>query len=114
MVRTATSWYIKETAPHYSSLTITLPEAINVEKEDFFVIFLTKMLAIKKEGGSPMAFMSFYWEIFGALSNIHQQASMLGVRMFENKTLMQSLRDTQFDVVLLDRSWVACGRSCGP
>lgn len=102
VVRTATSWYVKETAPHYNSLTITLPEAIVIEKQDFFVTFLMKMLAIKKEGGSPIAFISFYWEMLGALSKIHQQASMLGVQMLENKTLMQQLRDTQYDVVLID------------
>lgn len=102
VVRTATSWYVKETAPHYTSLTITLPEAISIEKEDFFVTFLVRMLAIKKEGGSPMAFASFYWEMLTALSRIHQQASMVGVQMLENKTLMQKLRDTQYDVVLID------------
>lgn len=102
VVRTDSSWYVKETSPYYSSLTITLPEAISIEKEDFFVTFLTKMLAIKKEGGSPMAFVSFYWEMLGTLSRIHQQASMVGVQMLENKTLMQELRDTQYDVVLID------------
>uniref|UniRef100_A0A672ZQ68 UDP-glucuronosyltransferase n=1 Tax=Sphaeramia orbicularis TaxID=375764 RepID=A0A672ZQ68_9TELE len=30
------------------------------------------------------------------------QASLVGVQMLENKTLMQSIRDMQFDVVLLD------------
>ncbi|CAL9699563.1 unnamed protein product [Knipowitschia caucasica] len=102
VVRTATSWYVKETAPHYSSLTITIPEAICIEKEDFFVSFLVKMLAIKKEGGSPMAFLSFYWEMLGTLSIIHQQASMVGVQMLEDKALMQKLRDTKYDLVLID------------
>uniref|UniRef100_UPI003AABC7F3 UDP-glucuronosyltransferase 1-2-like isoform X1 n=1 Tax=Centroberyx gerrardi TaxID=166262 RepID=UPI003AABC7F3 len=102
VVRTATSWYIKEEAPHYRSLTITLPEAISIEEQDFFVTFLVKMLAIQKQGASVMAFMSFYWEMLTSLSKIHQQASLLGVAMFENKALMQSLRDTEYDTVLLD------------
>lgn len=102
VVRTATSWYIKESAPHYRSITVTLPEAIAIEEQDFFVTFLSKMLSIQKEGGSIMGFVNFYWEMLGALSKIHQQASLLGVEIFENKTLMQSIRDTKFDVVLLD------------
>uniref|UniRef100_A0A3B3Z9N9 UDP-glucuronosyltransferase n=1 Tax=Periophthalmus magnuspinnatus TaxID=409849 RepID=A0A3B3Z9N9_9GOBI len=102
VVRTDSSWYVKETAPHYTSLTIALPEAIAIEKEDFFVTFLMKMLAIKKAGSSPVAFLSFYWEMLGALSKIHQQASMVGVQMLENKTLMQKLRETKYDVVLID------------
>ncbi|XP_041817960.1 UDP-glucuronosyltransferase 1A5-like [Chelmon rostratus] len=102
VVRTATSWYIKENAPHYRSMTITLPGAISIEEQDFFVTFLVKMLAIKKDGGSLMGFVNFYWEMLTSLSNIHHQASLLGVEIFENKTLMRSIRDTQFDMVLVD------------
>ncbi|XP_050922302.1 UDP-glucuronosyltransferase 1-2 [Lates calcarifer] len=102
VVRTATSWYIKDNAPHYRTITVTLPEAISIEEQDFFVTFLVKMLAIQKEGASLIGFMSFYREMLGALSKIHQQASLLGVEIFENKTLMQSIRDTHFDMVLLD------------
>ncbi|KAI4807904.1 hypothetical protein KUCAC02_027679 [Chaenocephalus aceratus] len=102
VVRTASSWYIKEDSPHYSSITVTLPEAIDIEEQDFFVTFLFKMLTIQKEGASLITFVKFYWEMLGALSNIHKQASQLTVEMFENKTLMQSIRDTQFDVVLID------------
>lgn len=102
VVRTATSWYVKEDAPHYRSITVTLPEAIDIEEQDFFVTFLVKMLAIQREGASVMAFVNFYWEMLTSLSKIHQQASLLGVQIFENKTLLQSMRDTQFDVALLD------------
>ncbi|XP_056222001.1 UDP-glucuronosyltransferase 1-2-like [Seriola aureovittata] len=102
VVRTATSWYVKENAPHYRSITVTLPEAISIEEQDFFVTFLVKMLAIQKEGASLISFVNFYWEMLSALSKIHQQASLLGVEIFENKTLMQSIRDMHFDMVLLD------------
>lgn len=102
VVRTATSWYVKEKAPHYRSITVSLPQAIAIEEEDFFVTFLVKMLEIQKQGGSVIGFLKFYWEMLGALSNIHHQASLLGVEIFENKTLLQSIRDTKFDVVLLD------------
>lgn len=102
VVRTATSWYVKEESPHYSSITIALPEAINIEEQDFFVTFLVKMLAIQREGASLMAVVSFHWEMLTALSKIHQQASQLAVEMLENKALMQSLRDAQYDVALLD------------
>lgn len=107
LVRTATSWYIKENAPHYNSITITLPEANDLEKQDFFVSLLAKMLVIQREGASPMGFMNFYWEMLTSLSKIHQQSSMLAAEMFENKTLMQSLRDAQFDVAILDPGLLA-------
>lgn len=101
VVRTATSWYVKESAPHYRTITVKLPEANLIEKEDFFVNFLIKMLEIKREG-SLTGFVKFYWEMLNALSDIHKQASLLGVEIFENKTLMQSIRDTQFDVIMID------------
>ncbi|XP_060883660.1 UDP-glucuronosyltransferase 2B31-like [Labrus mixtus] len=102
VVRTSTSWYVKENAPHYRSITITLPAAIVIEEEDFFVSFLVKMLEIKKAGASPIAFINFYWEMLSSLSDIHKQASLVGVEILENKTLLQSIRDTQFDMVLID------------
>lgn len=102
VVRTATSWYIKDSAAHYRSVTVTLPEAIAIEDQDFFATLLTKMLAIQSRGASLLGFLGFYWEILGSLSQIHRQASMLGVEMFENQTLMRSLRDANFDLVLMD------------
>ncbi|XP_006793401.1 UDP-glucuronosyltransferase 1-2-like [Neolamprologus brichardi] len=102
VVRTATSWYVKEEAPHYSSITVTLPEAVCIEEQDFFVTFLVKILEIQKQGTSFMAVLKFYWEVLGSVSKIYQQASLLGVEIFENKTLMSKISDSNFDLVLLD------------
>ncbi len=102
VVHTSTSWYIKENAPHYRSITITLPEAIDTEDPDYFTTLLKKMLSIRKEGASLISIVNFSFEMLYSLSKLHQQASMLVEEMFENKPLMQSIHDTQFDVVLLD------------
>lgn len=102
VVRSATSWYIKEESPYYRSITITLPEPISIEEQDFFVTFLIKMLEIQKEGASVMAFISFYSEMLAALSNMHREASQMVVEIFENKVLMQNLRIAQYDVALMD------------
>ncbi|XP_064177654.1 UDP-glucuronosyltransferase 2B20-like isoform X1 [Anguilla rostrata] len=102
VVRSASSWYVKEKSPHYTSITIPLPEVINIEDEDFFVSFLSKILEIQRGGASIMTFISFYWEMLTGLSEIHRQASQLVVEMFKNQQLMQSLQDTQFDLVLMD------------
>uniref|UniRef100_A0A3B5ALT2 UDP-glucuronosyltransferase n=1 Tax=Stegastes partitus TaxID=144197 RepID=A0A3B5ALT2_9TELE len=102
VVRTATSWYIKESTPHYSSITITLTEAICIETEDFFVTFLEKMLAAQREGMSLMGLLNFYWDSIGMLSKIHEQASQVGVQIFESEAIMRRLRDAKFDMVLID------------
>lgn len=102
VVRTASSWYVKEDSPHYTAITVTLPEPINIETPDFFVSFLSKMLEIKKHGGSLLAFMQFYWQMLTALSDMHRQASQLVVEIFENPVLMKQLFEGRYDVVLTD------------
>ncbi|XP_035526456.1 UDP-glucuronosyltransferase 1-2-like [Morone saxatilis] len=92
VVRTSTSWYIKENAPHYHSITVTLPEAMSLQDQDFFVSLLFKMLTIQKEGASLIGFVKFFWEMLDVMSKIHRQASMFVVEILENKTLMQSIR----------------------
>ncbi|KAM9716618.1 UDP-glucuronosyltransferase 1A5-like [Menidia menidia] len=101
VVRTASSWYVKERAPHYRAVTVALPHAIDIEEPDFFVRFLGKMLEIRRQG-SVLGLLRFYWEMLGALSNIHRQASLLGAELFENRALMEGLRAAKFDLVLMD------------
>lgn len=102
VVRTASSWYVKEKSPHYTSITVTLPEAINIEKPDFFISFLSQMIEIQKHGGSPIAFVQFWWQMMSNLYSMHQIASQLVVEIFENPTLMKQLQDGNFDLVLID------------
>lgn len=101
VVRTATSWYVKESAPHYRSITVSLPEAICIEEPGFFHGFLSDMLEIQKAGGA-LSFVRFYWKVLAALSRIHRQASLMGAEILHNQTLLQSLRRARFDVVLMD------------
>ncbi|XP_061088038.1 UDP-glucuronosyltransferase 2A1-like [Conger conger] len=102
VVRSVSSWYVKEKCPHYTSITVHLPEVISIEDQDFFVSFLSRIMEIQRGGASVLAFISFYWEMLTKLSNMHRQASQLAVEMFKNQQLMQSLQDTQFDLVLMD------------
>ncbi|KAI4876442.1 hypothetical protein NFI96_010327 [Prochilodus magdalenae] len=102
VVRTATSWYIKEESPYYKSITVTLPESVLIEDPDFYVSFLSKMLEIKRQGGSPLALIKFFWEMLTTLGHIHWQGSQLVVEMFENQALMEELRATRYDVALID------------
>lgn len=102
VVRTATSWYVKEHSPHYKAITVTLPEPISIEEQDFFISFLSKMLEIQKHGRSPIAFVQFYWQMLKTLYGMHWQASQLVVEIFENPVLMKQLYDGRYDLVLID------------
>lgn len=102
VVRSSTSWYIMEQAPHYRSITITQLENAHLQDEGFFNMLLAKMLALQRQQGSMASIMKFYWEMGSALAQIHKDAALMVERIFENKTLMQNLHDTQFDLVLID------------
>ncbi|TRY69629.1 hypothetical protein DNTS_032747 [Danionella cerebrum] len=102
VVRSASSWYIKEESPHYKSITVTLPEPINIEQEDFFTSFLSKMLEIQKNGWSPLGLVKFYMQMLTNLHKMHQQSSHLVVEIFENLDLMTQLSEERFDLVLID------------
>ncbi|XP_063077021.1 UDP-glucuronosyltransferase 2A2-like [Engraulis encrasicolus] len=102
VVRTASTWYVKEESPLYDSITVVLPEPIDIETPDFFVNFLSKMMAIQRAGASPLAFAAFWGEILTGLAGMHHKASQLAVEMFENRELMQRLREAQYDLALID------------
>ncbi|KAJ3614770.1 hypothetical protein NHX12_018340 [Muraenolepis orangiensis] len=102
VVRTSTSWYIKEQSPHYNSITIPMSKAMNMESQDFFVDLLGRMLVLQREKDSMISWVSFYREMLTLLYSLHHQACQVAVKIFENKALMQSLRDAQYDVVLMD------------
>uniref|UniRef100_W5LTB3 UDP-glucuronosyltransferase n=1 Tax=Astyanax mexicanus TaxID=7994 RepID=W5LTB3_ASTMX len=102
VVRTATSWYVKEESPHYKSITVTLPKGVIIEDEDFFVSFLSKMLEIQRGRGSPLAFIKFFWEMLSALGIFTGRQVSWQWRYLKNQTLMEELRSTHFDLALID------------
>uniref|UniRef100_A0A3B3R2J6 Si:ch73-334d15.1 n=1 Tax=Paramormyrops kingsleyae TaxID=1676925 RepID=A0A3B3R2J6_9TELE len=55
VVRSSTSWYIKEKCPQYTSITIHLPEALINGRQDFLEAFLHRMLDIHWGEGSLRA-----------------------------------------------------------
>ncbi|KAJ7984616.1 hypothetical protein DPEC_G00356620 [Dallia pectoralis] len=102
VVRSSSSWYIKESSPHYRSVSVTVPGGMDVEKQDYFAFLLGNLLEIRKGGSSPLAFASFYRLMLSGLSSLHQQGSSFVADIFENQALMQSLRDGRYDVALVD------------
>lgn len=102
VVRSSTSWYIMEQAPHYRSITITQPETDRLEAPDFFNVLLSRVLALQRQQGSLASIMKFYWEMGRVLAQMHEEARLMVEMIFENKTLMQNLHETQFDLVLTD------------
>ncbi|CAG5896316.1 unnamed protein product [Menidia menidia] len=54
VVRTASSWYVKERAPHYRAVTVALPHAIDIEEPDFFGLRAAKFDLVLMDPGLPV------------------------------------------------------------
>uniref|UniRef100_A0AAY3ZY82 UDP-glucuronosyltransferase n=1 Tax=Denticeps clupeoides TaxID=299321 RepID=A0AAY3ZY82_9TELE len=99
VVRQSDSWFIHEHSPHYSSVTVKLPE-----KDIGLEIFedATKKIIESQRKGLLMGSIAQVREMIRILKLAHSATcSMLSV-MLENKVLMRELDDANFDLMLTD------------
>ncbi|KAJ0064607.1 hypothetical protein NL108_011362 [Boleophthalmus pectinirostris] len=102
VLRSSTSWYVSETSPHYSSITIPQPKPQNLESEDFMSGFLQRSIEIRKNRGSLWGLIDFYKNLFQMIGENQVVVTEFVVTIFENKTLIKELTDTGYDVFLTD------------
>ncbi|KAL2094260.1 hypothetical protein ACEWY4_008979 [Coilia grayii] len=98
VVRASSSWYIKETSPLYSSITIE----DSMKFDDFFDDYLKRQIEFLKGQASVLKFFSATWEFFVMLSDAHRLACKMLERMLDDPDLMKGLQDEKFDLVLTD------------
>ena len=99
VVRTSDSWYIKENSPFYTAITVKSESGFD---EDFITELIAKLLEVQRNGRSPWARFKLEMEQMEAASVMHRKGSQLIEHMFEDKQLVQSLKDAKFDMVLTD------------
>uniref|UniRef100_UPI003AAE2A9D UDP-glucuronosyltransferase 2B20-like n=1 Tax=Centroberyx gerrardi TaxID=166262 RepID=UPI003AAE2A9D len=102
VLRTSTSWYVSEQSPHYTSITIPLEQPQNLESQTFMTSFLKRSIEIRRSEGSPWAFLAFYRNLFSMLGQNHKAMTDMITTIFENKTLTNELKETEYDLVLTD------------
>ena len=107
VLRSSTSWYVAETSPHYSSITVHQEQAQNLESQSFMTSFLKRSLDIRRQQGTPWAFVEFYQNLFKMIGDNQVTVANLVISIFENKTLMQELRETGYDLCLTDPAFPA-------
>ncbi|KAJ8265936.1 hypothetical protein COCON_G00150350 [Conger conger] len=100
VIRSSTSWYIPQNAPHFSSITVSLIHASRVEDPGYMAGFLQRNLDLRE--GSVWAFIVLHWEVLTMLSEAHQSSAEMVRLILENATLVEELRDTRFDLMLTD------------
>ncbi|XP_034536374.1 UDP-glucuronosyltransferase 2B20-like [Notolabrus celidotus] len=99
VVRSTDSWYIKETSPYYSSVTLQTESGFD---KNFVKEFTSKLLELQRKGASAWARLKLQMEQVQVASKMHEKTSKLLELLFENKDLIQSLQDAKYDLVLTD------------
>uniref|UniRef100_A0A8C1SZN1 UDP-glucuronosyltransferase n=1 Tax=Cyprinus carpio TaxID=7962 RepID=A0A8C1SZN1_CYPCA len=98
VVRGSSSWYITEQSPLYTSITVDTGEF----DDDFMEKFLPHLLKMQRQGRSFWNEIALVDEVYRKFTEFHQQICNMTAAMFENETLMNSLKDTAYDLVLTD------------
>ena len=98
VVRSSDSWYIKESSL-YTSITIDTGGGFD---EDFSKNFVSNLIEIQRGGKSSWARFMMDLKTMEKITEMHVTVCRMLTHMFENKELMQSLRDENYDLVLTD------------
>ncbi|XP_056278010.1 UDP-glucuronosyltransferase 2A2-like [Pseudoliparis swirei] len=102
VLRSSTSWYVSEFSPHYTSITIIQEQTQNLESQDYMTSFLKKSIEIRRNKGTIWGFVEFYRNLFNMMGDNQKDVAKLIVSIFENKTLIKELKETEYDLFLTD------------
>uniref|UniRef100_A0A3P8U0X2 UDP glucuronosyltransferase 5 family, polypeptide D1 n=1 Tax=Amphiprion percula TaxID=161767 RepID=A0A3P8U0X2_AMPPE len=96
VIREDNSWYIPEKSPLYTSITFDLKEGL----EDIFDAFVQEHM--KREGASRLTFFKDTLHLFSMLPHAHSLWTDATIKMFEDQNMMNSLKNSNYDLVLTD------------
>lgn len=99
VIRTSDNWYIKETSPFYTSITLDTESGFD---EEFISDFVAQLLSIQREGTSAWTRFKLEMEQGRKSAEIHIKTSKILEKLYESKQVMQFIRDTKYDLVLTD------------
>ncbi|XP_073722325.1 UDP-glucuronosyltransferase 2A2-like [Misgurnus anguillicaudatus] len=98
VIRMSDSWYIKESSPHYTSITVDAPGGFD---EESFEMFASRLMRIQRDG-STWARLMLEIEMWQTTLEITKTESKMIEQMMEDEGLMQSLKDAKYDLMLTD------------
>uniref|UniRef100_A0A3P8VJS5 UDP-glucuronosyltransferase n=1 Tax=Cynoglossus semilaevis TaxID=244447 RepID=A0A3P8VJS5_CYNSE len=99
VIRTTDSWYIKETSPSYTS--VTLGGESGFDKE-FLKNFVAQLIIIQREGKSAWTRFKLELEVTQKAAEMSEKMSKTIVQLLENQDLIETFHKTKFDLVLTD------------
>ncbi|KAM9766011.1 UDP-glucuronosyltransferase 2A3-like [Menidia menidia] len=99
VVRQTDSWYIKETSPYYTSITVDVESGFD---ENSIALFVGQLLKIQREGKSAWMRLKLEMEQSQKVSEFHVKSSKIIKTILESKELIQSIKDAKYDLILTD------------
>uniref|UniRef100_A0A674N4M4 Uncharacterized protein n=1 Tax=Takifugu rubripes TaxID=31033 RepID=A0A674N4M4_TAKRU len=98
VVRSSDSWYIEEKSPFYNSITLGSPSEFD---ESFITTFIARLLEIQREGKSFWTRYKLEIEQAEMTREMFEKTSEFAKMLLENKDLMQSIKNTNYDLLPL-------------
>ncbi|XP_028257192.1 UDP-glucuronosyltransferase 2C1-like [Parambassis ranga] len=102
IVRSNTSWYIKENYPNYKTITVQTEKTLDQE----FITKAVHELIEFERGAVPLtSFLYMAVGMFDKFIEAHSSVGKFVSAMLDDKELMRDLKDSKFDLVLTDPCW---------
>ncbi|XP_041657660.1 UDP-glucuronosyltransferase 1-2-like [Cheilinus undulatus] len=98
VIRASNSWYIDEKSPLYTSISLEM----DVGMEDFFDVFVKENIRAQRFGASSLTVFKLIKDFLVMITEAHQLWADTVSRIFDDKTMVQSLLDAKYDLVLTD------------
>ena len=102
VVRSSSSWYISEDAPHYTSVTVPISTACNFEDPKFMASFLKRNLELWTTQRSVFTFIALQQEMISLLDGVHRASAHMARRILEDQELVGRLKASNYDMMLTD------------
>ncbi|CAL8261707.1 unnamed protein product [Gadus morhua 'NCC'] len=116
VVRSSSSWYISEDAPHYTTITVPVSTACSLEDPQYMASFLKRNLELRTHQRSLSSFIALQREAIALLDGAHRASARLARRVLEDQELVGRLKASRFDMMLTDPGFaggVVVGRYLG-
>uniref|UniRef100_A0A8C6SPX3 UDP-glucuronosyltransferase n=1 Tax=Neogobius melanostomus TaxID=47308 RepID=A0A8C6SPX3_9GOBI len=104
VLRPSDAWYIKAHSPFYKSITLNSSSGFS---EEDFGLFTAHMVQQRRQKTSVWARIALEYQNLLTYYEMNKLMAEMVEQMFENRTLMQDLKDSNYDLVLTDPVFAA-------
>uniref|UniRef100_A0A672INL2 UDP-glucuronosyltransferase n=1 Tax=Salarias fasciatus TaxID=181472 RepID=A0A672INL2_SALFA len=102
VMRSNKSWYVKEKAPHYNTITVQVERSLD---ESFIAPLVSETIAFERGSLALTNFLYTTIGTFGIFREAHEIVSELPSALLDNTELVTWVKDSKFDLLLTDPCW---------